>query len=66
MKPSTSCLYHPHNQLNPLLIEQFHDKLDEQIQGAKATKNVPTIIIGADTNSHLGTNESEDEMMTKS
>jgi exonuclease III len=29
-------VYHPHGQLNPLLVEQFHDKLDEQIQRAKA------------------------------
>jgi exonuclease III len=54
-------VYHPHDQLNPLMIDQFHDKLDERLQRAKATNNNTSIIVGADTNSHLGTNESEDD-----
>jgi hypothetical protein len=53
-------VYHPHDQLDPLLIDQFHDKLDERIQQARDASN-DTVIIGADTNSHLGTNKGEDD-----
>jgi hypothetical protein len=57
----TVSVYHPHDQLNPLLVEQFYDKLDERIlQRAKAS-NDTSIIIGANTNSHLGTRESKDD-----
>jgi hypothetical protein len=56
-------VYHPqHDQLKPLLlVEQFHDKLGERMQRAKASNNDTSIIIGANTKSHLGTKESEDE-----
>jgi exonuclease III len=53
-------VYHPHDQMNPLMIEQFHDKLNGQFQRAKVSNNC-SIIVGADTNSHLGTNISEDD-----
>jgi hypothetical protein len=54
-------VYHPHDQLKPLLIKQFHDKLDEQIQIAKASNSNPSIIIGANTNYHLCTKESKED-----